>query len=463
MKNFPENVKHKPHDTNSFDYDKILPTKAPKPSKDEYESSIEEENEETSEEVDHKKEPFYPTIDGRPPKVPQEKPPHKKYSKDDGKGGINNNIFLPAPPHENDFGFKPMGGDHFRPQVVPPQHPGPGYFNPDSTYSQNPQNKPYNVPQNIPPHISIDQLLQHIQGGDNQNPAVLHDFNIPIHGIQPNGINYHQNQQHSQTGLRLLFLLLKHTLTHFISNLLSLHLNFCFSVIQSFVKISILGIPTYPVNGQPDLQVLAINAVDYDKVQVTFLVPAVFVGLHGRIEIKYTNLPNDNDTKNWQRWGFGMPLKWRLLNDSSFPPSSQVFAPPEDLIATPQLEFELGSLVPNSEYKVKITLLLRDLNTQPSSQIYTVKTPPERSITPPSIDIHHNHYNPISMEDILQKLEDPQLQTVDINSTFVTFAWNKISEDEMEFIDALQIRYKELTDTIFKSSPFLHRFALKSL
>lgn len=151
--------------------------------------------------------PFYPTIDGKPPKITQEKP-HKKFHKDDKKNTFGNNVFTPTAPHDDKYHLNNFATDvkpHI-PQVH--QQPGPGFFNPDASKNQFPDltgpgqhpvdKQLYNIlgpnSQNLAPHIRIDQLLQHIQSQDPNTGPLLHGQNInlpfqPIHHA-PNGINY---------------------------------------------------------------------------------------------------------------------------------------------------------------------------------------------------------------------------------------------------------------------------------
>ncbi len=52
----------------------------------------------------------------------------------------------------------------------------------------------------------------------------------------------------------------------------------------------------------------------------------------------------------------------------------QILAPPNDLIATKELEFELGGLQANTTYKIKISVMMHDIDNAPSSSILTIKT-----------------------------------------------------------------------------------------
>nr|XP_033324101.1 putative epidermal cell surface receptor isoform X2 [Megalopta genalis] len=182
------------------------------------------------------------------------------------------------------------------------------------------------------------------------------------------------------------------------------------------------GIPGFPVASSSDeVSVQMLEALDEKTVRLVFTVPQVLVGLHGRVELRYTNDKTNNDVSTWK---------------------SQVFAPPNDLIATPQLEFELGDLKPSTDYKVKITVKLKDLANSPTSKIYTVRTLEKRAevvTLPPQIPI------------------DAELKVTETNSTWINVMWKKFTEYELQFIDGVQLRYKQLDGKVYSGTPLIHR------
>ncbi|XP_037041376.1 putative epidermal cell surface receptor isoform X2 [Bradysia coprophila] len=405
-------------------------------------SPMDEQTTETEQNSLNKHHPLYPTVDGKPPKIPQEKP-HKKPSKLDSNPNKYHDTFTHTIPEQNEdnnkFDYQNYDEDitnHHHHTNANPQEPGPGFYNPSTTKNQYPDydhsygeqsvhQKPnptyhhygpdsinsdklppelFNIlganNPNVQPHIRIEQLLQHIQGPDPNQGPLIHGQNIhlPFGGGQ-----FGDQRPHTDSGVGQ-----RPTTGH--------------------------GYPTLT----PDLQVLALDAIDSRTVRVIFMVPQVFVGLHGRVELRYTNKRN-NDTSTW---------------------AAQVFAPPEDLIATSQLEFELPGLEPNSEYRVKINLILRDLNSQPSSQIYSVRTPAEHEITPPTFTDNIDYSRPIqrpTMSEILKNLDNVDLKASETNSTWMRLSWKKLSDEELAYVDGIQLRYKEISGMIYDATPLLHR------
>ncbi|KAG7200157.1 hypothetical protein KM043_000593 [Ampulex compressa] len=181
----------------------------------------------------------------------------------------------------------------------------------------------------------------------------------------------------------------------------------------------ISGFPVASSSDEVSVQIL--EALDENTVRLVFAVPQLLVGLHGRVELRYTSDKTNYDVSSWK---------------------VQVFAPPNDLIATPQLEFELGDLKPATEYKVKITVKLKDLANAPTSKIYSVRTLEKRAevtTLPPQIPI------------------DAELRAMETNSSWVDVTWKKFTEYELQFIDGVQLRYKEHDGKVYAATPLIHR------
>lgn len=184
-------------------------------------SPTDEETTDTEQNVSNKNHPLYPTVDGKPPKIPQEKP-HKKPSKLDNNSNKYHDSFTHTIPDQNDdnnkFDYQNYDEDivnqHHHTNTNP-QDPGPGFFNPSTTKNQYPDydhsygeqgvnhQKPnyhqygqdsihpdklppelFNIlgpnTQNLQPHIRLEQLLQHIQGPDPNQGPLLHGQNIHL-------------------------------------------------------------------------------------------------------------------------------------------------------------------------------------------------------------------------------------------------------------------------------------------
>lgn len=165
--------------------------------------------------------PFYPTIDGRPPKIPQENQIDEHPNDNKKHQSIGPFIHHPGNSDSGKFEFSTFENEHLHPQQRPPpgqNSVGPGYFNPSASksqfdfnpYTQGPLQHPldksfppelFNIlggnNQNLPPHVRLEHLLQHIQGQDIQGP-ITHGQNYPIppYQVQVNGVNYPYGGDH---------------------------------------------------------------------------------------------------------------------------------------------------------------------------------------------------------------------------------------------------------------------------
>ncbi|XP_052133132.1 putative epidermal cell surface receptor, partial [Frankliniella occidentalis] len=182
------------------------------------------------------------------------------------------------------------------------------------------------------------------------------------------------------------------------------------------------GFPQHPgIGRQDEVTVQTLEAVDESTVRLVFSVPPVLVGLHGRVELRYTSDVQNDEPATWEQ---------------------QVLAPPNDLIATPQLEFELGGLQAETVYKIKITVILRDLHNTPSSKVLKVRTLPRSApatTQPPQIPV------------------DAELTVAEVNASWARLTWRKATPFEINFIDGVQLRYKEIDGKVYAATPLIHR------
>ncbi|GBP13449.1 Putative epidermal cell surface receptor [Eumeta japonica] len=173
-----------------------------------------------------------------------------------------------------------------------------------------------------------------------------------------------------------------------------------------------------PIPGEENkkLTMISLQADSPTSVKMLFGLPPVLVGLRGSVDLRYT----DNDDDDISRW------------------QSQVFAPVDEILTTSRLEFRLAGLKPSTTYRLKGKLFLHSLPVEPESEIFSVKTQDL-----PLIEEKHR--------DI-----DSQLTVVEVNDTTARLSWRHFADDELPFIDGIQVRYRPVGQPIYTMTELLH-------
>ncbi|XP_046402793.1 putative epidermal cell surface receptor isoform X2 [Ischnura elegans] len=181
-----------------------------------------------------------------------------------------------------------------------------------------------------------------------------------------------------------------------------------------------------------EISVDAANVMPDSSVHLVFSLPSLFVGLHGQVEISYTQDPLKEDPETWE--------------------GKEIVSTPGDLIETRRLEYTIPAfngktgLQPNKVYRIRIMLLLRDLRNSPSSRIITIHTP------------SGNQGNQGNATQLPAQIEvDAELGIAEVNSTWARFVWRKFNDFELQFIDGVQLRYKEIEGKVYSTTQLLHR------
>ncbi|KAG6464356.1 hypothetical protein O3G_MSEX014459 [Manduca sexta] len=178
-------------------------------------------------------------------------------------------------------------------------------------------------------------------------------------------------------------------------------------------------VPPHFVDDNKKLTVISIQADSPTSIKMLFGLPPLLVGLRGSIDLRYTDKP-DEDVSKW---------------------NSQVFAPADEVLTTPRLEFRLTDLKPSTTYKIRGKLYLHNLPVEPESGVYIVHTPDLPTAGP--------------VEEKRREI-DSKLTVVDVNVTTAHVSWRHFDEDELQFIDAIQVRYRPVGTPIYSMTELLH-------
>ncbi|CAH0678678.1 unnamed protein product, partial [Chilo suppressalis] len=167
------------------------------------------------------------------------------------------------------------------------------------------------------------------------------------------------------------------------------------------------------------LSVISLHSDSPTSVMMLFGLPPVLVGLRGSVDLRYTDKA-DEDVSQWY---------------------SQVFAPADEVLTTARLEFRLTGLKPSTTYKVRGKLYLHNLPVEPESEVYTVRTQDLPTVAP--------------IEEKRREI-DSRLTVVDVNDTSAHVTWRHFTDEELQYIDGIQVRYRPVGTPIYSMTELLH-------
>ncbi|XP_063539026.1 putative epidermal cell surface receptor [Cydia strobilella] len=180
------------------------------------------------------------------------------------------------------------------------------------------------------------------------------------------------------------------------------------------------GITVPPNNENKKLTVINLVSDSPTSVKMLFALPPVLVGLRGSVDLRYTDKA-DEDIAHWY---------------------SQVFAPADEILTTSRLEFRLTGLKPATVYKMRGKLYLHNLPVEPESVIYSIRTmDPLPAVAP---------------VEVKRRVIDSRMAVQELNDSVAHITWKRFSEEDLPFIDAIQVRYRPVGNPIYSMTELLH-------
>ncbi|XP_042895339.1 uncharacterized protein [Parasteatoda tepidariorum] len=177
------------------------------------------------------------------------------------------------------------------------------------------------------------------------------------------------------------------------------------------------------VGGQEmyNVNVVALNST---AVRVRFSLSNIFVGLIGHAELHFTTDPTLP------------PNQWHI----------QKFSRPKRLFDSPNIEYILNALRPNTTYFLQVKIKIDALSGGPESELFKLRMPEEVIVTttttvPPMMIIEAN----------------PEAHVIDAKT--VRISWRNFDLKEKKYIYAMQLKYKlkNEADDKWITTPMIHR------
>ncbi|XP_037079036.1 putative epidermal cell surface receptor [Pollicipes pollicipes] len=172
------------------------------------------------------------------------------------------------------------------------------------------------------------------------------------------------------------------------------------------------------------LEDLELQVVDSRSVQVNFSIPRQLVGLSGKTEVLYTaNAEDSDDLSSWDR---------------------RVFESPSGRMDELSYSWKLGDLSAGTDYLLRARVLFEQAISSLQSSVRQFSTPPMATpgtTLPPKVAL------------------DAGLVASEINTTWARIGWRRLTEDELRFIDGIQLRYRDVDvdAQVWTMTPFIHR------
>lgn len=194
------------------------------------------------------------------------------------------------------------------------------------------------------------------------------------------------------------------------------------------------------------VSVIAMNAT---SVRIRFTLPQILVGLIGHAELHFTSNP------------LVPSYEWNV----------QKFARPNRLFDTPNIEYHLMTLKPETTYYFQIRVIVEALQSGPESEIYKLKMPAAGSKSGPNSAAGMTSTTTSTLPPLV--MIDAHLNALideaDGSATSVTVTWRSFDRRERKLIDGIQIKYRKIDEPESAASitPIIHRdltsYKLKNL